>query len=263
MAEGSESGASPREAPLFGKRGPVSVYDVPSTTAWEATVTEEKKGSIFGFLKNALTEEVPDEPAKAHAAAPPAKGTAPAHQTPAVHVAASAVEADPAALAKLDNRLQASLPPVYASFMEQYGALQDVIPDETVRFKAALKTSHANADAIIAALDQLLSSMEQAHSDFLHSFEASKGKILGDLQQSIDATADLIKTREQQVQAIQAEIASLQAKREHDSARSQSESSRLEETRSGFEAALAQVVGRLTAQKTASLRCQRDERHGR
>ena len=213
-------------------------------------MTEEKK-SIFGFLKDALTEEVPDEPPKekAHPAAPAAKSPAPAHQTPAVHVAAGAVEADPAMLAKLDNRLQASLPPVYAAFMEQYGALQDVIADETVRFKAALKTSHANADAIVAALDQLLSSMEQAHTDFMHTFEANKGKILGDLQQSIDATTDLIKTREQQVQAIQAEIASLHAKRDHDAARSESETTRLEGTRAGFEAALAQVVGRLTAQK--------------
>jgi len=223
----------------------------------------EQKGSIFGFLKNAFTEEVPDrpEPEGAKQAPPAARSPAPGQQTNAVHVGVSGAapvpvhlgvgpaEPDAAALTKLEARLQQSLPPVYAAFMEQYDALREVISDETIRFKAALKTSHANADQIIAALDQLLSSMEAAHKDFSNSFEGNKGKILGQLQQSIDATLELIKTREQQVQAIQNEIASLHAKRDNDGARAVSETARLEHIRAGFEAAHAQVVGRLTAQK--------------
>ena len=161
----------------------------------------------------------------------------------------AAAAPDAAALAKLEARLQQSVPPVYAAFMEQYDALRDVIADETVRFKAALKTSHANADQIIASLDQLLSSMDTAHNDFTKSFEGNKGKVLGQLEQAINATQELIKTREQQVQAIQNEIASLHAKVDTDSARAQSEGTRLEGIRAGFEVAHAQVVGRLTAQK--------------
>jgi hypothetical protein len=226
----------------------------------EAAVTEQKS-SIFGFLKNALTEEVPDgpEPAAGKPGQPPGKSPAPAFQTNAVHVGVGGVAVphagvapaapDGAALAKLEARLQQSVPPVYAAFMEQYDALRDVIADETVRFKAALKTSHANADQIIASLDQLLSSMDTAHNDFTKSFEGNKGKVLGQLEQAITATQELIKTREQQVQAIQNEIASLHAKVDTDAARAQSEGTRLEGIRAGFEAAHAQVVGRLTAQK--------------
>jgi hypothetical protein len=215
----------------------------------EENVTEavqQKKSGVFGFLKDLVAEEVPDKPA-ARATPVPAAAQAPQHFS--APPAGQPAQPDPAALAKLEQRLQGACPPAYVQFMEQYETLKDVIPDEGTRFKAALKTSHTTPDQIVAALDQLLASMDTAHTDFTHSFETSKAKKLGEAEQSIKATDELIKSSEEQIKAIEEKIVSYRTKRATDAEGMANEAGRLEAVRGGFEAAHAQVIGRLSAQK--------------
>lgn len=156
---------------------------------------------------------------------------------------------DPAALSKLEQKLKANTPPIYENFLEQYGALESVILDEGTRFKAALKTSHCSLEQLSAAIDQMITVMAGAQQEFGKSFEENKGRILGSLIQQIDADKGLIATRQSQLKTIQEEISSLQAKVANEEGQVQGETARLETIRMGFEAAHAQVVGRLNDQK--------------
>lgn len=204
----------------------------------------EKKGGALGFLRDLVVADVPDPTSPRDTPVPEAprdyhSGTSP--HAPGI--------ADPQALAKLEQKLQASVPPGYAAFMEQYEALKEDLPDERTRFKVALKTSHTTAEQIVAALDQFLSVMERASSEFNHSYEETKAKRLGAAQDSIAATDELIKSNEDQIATIQNTIKSLRTKRDTDAQGMQNEAARLEGVRAGFEAAHAQVINRLTTQK--------------
>lgn len=156
---------------------------------------------------------------------------------------------DPQVLAKLEAKLAASLPPVYASFLEQYEQLRDVIPDEGMRFKAALKTSKATPDQLATAVDQLLQTMQNQATEFAKSFETNKANIIGQFQSSLKATEDLVDSREQQRKAIDEEIVSLRTKLQTDTERMQNEEHRLDGIRAGFTAAHTQVLDRLNQQK--------------
>lgn len=212
-----------------------------------------KSGGFLGFVKNAFVEDVPDAPKAApiRESGPPPP---PVPQTPLgdwkmQSAAPPAVAPDANALAKLEAKLQATLPPIYVAFMEQYEGLRDVIPDDGMRFKAALKTSKSSVEQLNGALDTLLNTMQSALSEFDKSFEENKNKVVTNAQQSIAATNGLIQTREQQLVAIQEEIDSLRAKRTNEQERLATEERRLEGIRGGFQAAHAQVVGRLNQQK--------------
>lgn len=212
----------------------------------EATVSDKKKGGFMGFLSNVgLVEETPDPaPRNTPVPAGPRNTPVPAPYHP------NGATADPEVLSKLEKRLQANCPAPYTAFMEQYENLKDVIPDEAMRFKAALKASHTTTDQLVGALDQLASAMDSAHTEFMHTFEENKGKRLGEAEASLKATDEQIATYEKQLQSVQETIQSLHTKRDTDAQAMQHEAQRLEGIRASFEAAHAQVVGRLGAQKS-------------
>lgn len=210
-------------------------------------MTEAKKNNVLGFLKNLVVDEVPDPistPAKTLAressAPPPVRSFS---------SAPAATAADPEILSKLEKKLQNNCPQPYAAFMEQYEALAEIIPDETMRFKAALKASHTTAEDLVKALDQLTATMNAAEAEFTKTFEENKAKRLGDAEKSLKATDDLIASNEQNIKSLQDTIASLRTKRDTDAGTMEHEVQKFEGIRAGFETAHSQVVGRLTAQR--------------
>jgi chromosome segregation ATPase len=134
--------------------------------------------------------------------------------------------------------------------MDQYELLKDDITDDRQRFKVALKTSHTTTDQLLAALDQLVGAMDSAKAEFSHAFEENRNKRIGEAEASLKATDAQIATYEKQMQAIQETIASLRTKRDTDAHAIQHEAQRLDGIRASFEAAHAQVVHRLQAQKS-------------
>ena len=204
--------------------------------------------SIFEKVKSAFVEEVPDPKAQeTHSAV---KNTS--TEVPAVVSSGGAfhkADVDPQALAKLEDALTQAMPSLYTHFNEQFESLREVIPDEITRFKAALKTSHATAEQILSALEQLFRVLEHAKSEFMDQFTANLNKVKMAAEQSLAATDELIKSKEAQLKAIQDEIASHRSKREADVQHLNSEQTHLEGVRDSFQAALAQVTNRLTIQK--------------
>jgi hypothetical protein len=216
----------------------------------------KKSGGFLGSIKSAFVDEIPDPvPAGGApaASAPPPMGristVTPFPTIPTAPVPQSLVAPDPQATAKLEGMLTAALPPVYTAFMKQYEQLQDVIPNDGMRFKAALKTSGATPEQLATAVDQLLQTMQNAAAEFDKGFEANKANKLGQSQASIKATEDLIVSKEQQRKAIDEEILSLRNRLSTDSDHMQVEVQRLDGIRAGFMAAHAQILDRLSAQK--------------
>ena len=215
-------------------------------------MSDGKKKGIMGFLENVgIVETTPDAPA------PPARTTrnTPIPAAPAPHFAAAPTNgvADPEVLGNLERRLQKNCPAAYTSFMEQYENLKEVIPDDSMRFKAALKASHTTAEALVDALTQLAGVMDTAGTEFTHTYEEMRRKKLGEAEALLKSTDEQITSYEAQLKSIQETIASLRTKRSADEQAMQAEAGKIETTRANFEAAHAQVVGRLNAQKSRVL----------
>jgi predicted nucleic acid-binding Zn-ribbon protein len=209
---------------------------------------QKKSGGFLDKLKGLVAEEVPDRPtrqtpvpaAPAHAV----QHVGQDHYDPAP--GSALVGADPAALAKLEARLQAACPAPYAKFMEQYDSLKEDISDERTRFKVALKTTHTTGVEISGALETLLSAMDSAKHEFEHSWDENRKKRVAESDQSISSSDELIKSSEEQIKAIQEKIAALRTKRDSDVANAKEEIRRLDGIRGGFEAAHHQVTSRLS-----------------
>ncbi len=207
---------------------------------------KKKTGGFLGVLSNlGLVEVTPD----AAPAPSPSPRNTPVPAAPTQYVPVNGT-ADPAVLSMLDQRLQKACPPPYVAFMEQFENLKDVIPDEAMRFKAALKASHTTSDQLVEALGTLVGVMDSAMTEFTHTFEDNKRKTLGDAENTLKATDEQIASYEKQLQSIQETIAALRHKRETDAQAMQAEATKIEGIRANFEAAHAQVVGRLNAQKS-------------
>jgi hypothetical protein len=208
-----------------------------------------QKKSILGLLseigtKVGVLENVPDAPA-AHGEAPPNEVS---HSVALAHQAAGT---DPQVAAKLEAKLQAAAPPVYITFMEQFTALADVIPDEATRIKAALKTSRppCSIPQLVEALGQLGDAMAHAKDEFEASFQHTKTERLGQAEQSIAAIDESIKAHEASIKALQDELVTLHAQRDVAAQQMTAEMARLGGIRATFLATHAQVVERLTSQK--------------
>ncbi len=218
----------------------------------------DRKSGVLDFLKSAFVETVPEPNHNAIAVpahprglvtAPVRNSSVPTFVQPSAAPVATAVAPDPASLAKLEDQLQKSLPPVYAAFMDQYAKL-DIIPDESLRFQAALRASSASIPQLATALEQLLDTMATTHSSFVKSFETRNSTAIGAAQQLIASTQATLQAKEAALSAAMAEIEGLKAKCEADTQHMQAEEAHRLEVRQGFEAAYAQVVSRLNAQMT-------------
>lgn len=221
-------------------------------------MTEKKSGGFMRMLANiGLAEEIPDPvtPENHHPAGPAATGQRPYATVVKPKPASSApspstATADPKTLEKLEARLQKNCPPAYTSFMEQYENLREVIPDEVMRFKAALKASHTTSEQLVDAIDHLIATMDTARSDFQHTFDESRQAKIGSAEATLHATEEQIASYEKQLQTVQETIASLRTKLETDRQAIAAEQAKIESVRVNFEAAHAQVVGHLNAQKS-------------
>jgi hypothetical protein len=156
---------------------------------------------------------------------------------------------DPGALEKLEGKLKEATPPVYAAFLQQYDALREVIPDEGVLFKAALKASKASVTDLATALDSLILLMGSTLSTFQKRVDDSIAQNKALAQQQLDAKVKLIQDGEAQIKALQDQITTLRADVASGQQQAQVEETRLTTVRQGFQAAYEQVVTRLNAQK--------------
>ncbi len=133
--------------------------------------------------------------------------------------------------------------------METYQSLTEDIPDERTRFKVALKTSKTSADHILAALDQLLNVMKDAKEKFARGHEARAQEKLGASQQLIQSINEQLASKREQIAALNVEMDALNEQVITATREQSEERDHLIQVQSGFEAAHAQVIGRLNDQK--------------
>ena len=157
--------------------------------------------------------------------------------------------ADPVAVAKIEARLQSAAPAIYVAFTEQADALKDVIPDETTRLRAAMKTSHASPEQIGGAIDALLTVAGAVLTEFNQSFEAKRTASNAATAEQIEAGKMQVGTLETQLEALQEKITALHVQVVASEAKLQADAARFETVKQGFQAAHAQVVARLNADK--------------
>jgi hypothetical protein len=204
------------------------------------------KPSAWGFIKGAFIETVPDGSKPAPSGA---SGTGIVTRiTPVPSAPTSA--ADPDVIAKLEARLQKAAPPAYLTYMEQCAALEEVIPDETTRIKAALKTSKCSKADLLSSIEVLLQAMEHAKDEFEGSFKKNRDAKLAEIQQTVTDGDSKIKNYEDQISSLQIQLEVAKTARAQAALQQTGESQRLEGIHSSFLAAYAQVTAHLSAQKT-------------
>lgn len=207
-----------------------------------------KKTSLLNSIKDAFWEEDPHKPAGAQKpppAGPSVRNTPiPTYSPVALPMATLATpqDPDPAALAKLHGLLQTAVSPSYAAFTTQYEALKDVVTDDTVRFRAALKTSGCTIADLEQAVDTLLQRAATADKEFDTSFESNQASKLNVIKAEIN-------TKNEALERLKNQVATLSAEINQSTEKLHGEGARFQGIQQGFKAALAQVVGELNAQK--------------
>jgi hypothetical protein len=156
---------------------------------------------------------------------------------------------DSAAVTKIETRLQSAAPAIYVAFTEQADALKDVIPDETTRLRAAMKTSHATPEQIGGAIDGLLVVAGAVLTEFNQSFEAKRTASTSAATEQIETGKLQVATLESQLKELQERIATYHTQIVASEAKLAADAARFETVKQGFQAAHAQVVARLNADK--------------
>lgn len=198
-----------------------------------------EKSSVFNFLKDAFVEKVPDSTAQPAPVRTPTTAYVP---PPPAALNSAQVPVDAKTLAKLEEKLASALPPAYAAFMEQYESLKDDLPDETTRFKVALKTSKTSVGELSQALDHLLQIMANAQVEFERGYNQSRSESLSQIQTALTQAEAMIVSLTQS-------LATQQALKEQEQSKQGAETRRFDQILAGFNAAHAKVVARLNAQK--------------
>ncbi len=201
-----------------------------------------EKKSVWGFVKSAFVEEVastdggttPSPAASRSSVAPPAAASAgivPERPTSAP---------DQAAKERLETLLAGSAPPGYVELHDFLSTLSDSIPDETARWRAALKLAAKrghNVEALLGDFDKCLGILEEKYRQFdADTREQIKKKIEG-RQSAIEALDQQILAKEGLVVQIQAEIKDLAEQRRSESAAKDSSEAKILAVKGGFDSA--------------------------
>jgi hypothetical protein len=208
-------------------------------------------GAAWQAIKSLAVEETPDSKPSKTPTTLSIPGSIAAYMPGASSAPATV---DPKSMEKLQAKIRAEIDggrvQAYSAFSEQYELLKDVIADENVRFKSALKVSRTTVEQLSADIDKLIAVIHGAHEDFTKKFEANKAAAQ---KQSGDAAAmrsTAISAKQQQINALKAEIHDIEVEEQNDRAAHMDELNGLDALQSGFEAAHAQVLGQLVTQKT-------------
>ncbi len=212
-------------------------------------MSEAKSKGLGSAFLDLFSTEVPDKPKVRNTPIPGAPRNTPLPPAPSGDFHSTTGKVDEKALASLEARLRESLPADYAAFMETYQSLAEDIPDERTRFKVALKTSKMDAGHVTAAIDHLLEVMNDAKLKFDKGHEARSVEKLGHARELVQTIQQQISDKQSQVTSLNAEIQALNDQGVTAAREEREERDHLAQVQAGFEAAHAQVIGRLNDQK--------------
>jgi chromosome segregation ATPase len=197
------------------------------------------KGLIFE------TESGPQAPAKPAPAAPTVSGSAP-----------TARPVDDQFVTALRNAIKARSS-AFTALLATADKLSNVIPDSTMRLKAAFATLEGRGlKEILGAIDVHAADLESQRMQFSRQAEDAMKREVGAKQAELDAIDPAIQVAQSQIEALSRQISSLNETIAQKSARKAeltteiaSETARFDTAKQQFETALTVVKGELDGQK--------------
>lgn len=197
------------------------------------------KGLIFE------TKSGPQAPAKPATAAPTVSGSAPA-----------ARPVDDQFVTALRNAIKARSS-AFTALLATADKLSNVIPDSTMRLKAAFATLEGRGlKEILGAIDVHAADLESQRMQFSRQAEDAMKREVGAKQAELDAIDPAIQVAQSQIEALSRQISSLNETIAQKSARKAeltteiaSETARFDTAKQQFETALTVVKGELDGQK--------------
>jgi len=205
-------------------------------------VGKGEKKSIWASVKGAFVEEVPE----GHPEAP--TGT-PAPQHVESHPAIIHSVDDGAARKRLEAAIESSAPPGYVELQDTLSTLADSIPDESARWKAAMKLAakHGHSvEILLGDFDKCIGILEQKGREFEDETQAQLKRKVGGRQATIESLDTQIKTKHEQIQQLQSDISRLSEQRDAESAALTADEQKITSVKEGFVAAYQVVHAQLT-----------------
>ena len=207
---------------------------------------DEKKesGGFLRGLKNLVLEEEPDTERQSSAEA----GTATERPIPTQRLTPSSPPVpsnggtpDPKVRALLDKYVQEAALPAFSAFNDTLTKLQDVIPDEGTRIKAALKTlpDGAGLSAVLTDIDECIQALDDKERAASQAAEKAIAERVGAKEAEVAAVRGDIEAKKAQIADLQKEIVQLEASASTAQTEIASERREIEETQRRFSATVA------------------------
>ena len=198
--------------------------------------------SFKDLIKNAIFEEEPQQPGQPVRPLQPPAGVRPSRPspssspsyTPSAGGATVSMSSDNEFYARLAKQTDLSTVPELAKIESFAAPLTGVIPDKTLRYKAAMATAQSQAGltkaAVLRAFDTLLSLLESSAASFdSQTNEVAKTEVDSKTGQIADLNA-AIEEKQKEIADMQQQVKSLQAAAE-------TTRTRLQKAKAGFAAA--------------------------
>jgi hypothetical protein len=193
--------------------------------------------SFKDLIKNAIFEEEPQSAQPVQPAPPPAmRTTRPVASVPSATSAAMppATGRDNEFYGRLVKQTDLAAVPELAKIESFAAPLVDVIPDRTLRYKAAMATAQSQAGvtkvSILKGFDSLLATLDSASNSFTsQSDEIGKSDVDGKAAQIADLNAS-IEQKQKEIADMQQQVKAMQAQAETSRAR-------LQQAKANFQAA--------------------------
>lgn len=204
-----------------------------------------EKHSFWDSVKGLVVEDVPDKGAQPEAVQPaPSPMAARKTPLPAAPPMVVSPAIDQAARQRLQSVVAAGAPPGYNEITDLVVTLADSIPDEATRFRAAIKitTKHGYPlDALLGAVDHCIGVLEAQGRAFEEETGRQTAAKVGSRQARISNLSETIRTKQDQISALQQEMVQLERERQTESDAISAETAKINMVSQGFTMAFHDV----------------------
>jgi hypothetical protein len=157
---------------------------------------------------------------------------------------------------KIEERLFSALRtekvPAYAKLAEFVEMFADTIPDESMRYKAAIKAtlkSGVSLDQLLADFDSSFALLDEQEKIFQRDLGTQTSKNVAARRKSAADTTEMVTAKRAEMKALEARIAELEKSAADDLGNAAEEERKITEIRASFTASHASVKSKLEGQK--------------
>jgi hypothetical protein len=210
-----------------------------------------KKSGLWGFVKGAFVEEVPEGQ---QASQPPPRGQSSpppvAHAAPVAHPPPTF---DQASREKLEAAVVESAPQGYLDFEDFLSTLADSIPDEDSRWRAALKLVSKRGhspEALLGDFDKCIGILQEKYRQFdAETQEHIKKKVSG-RKEKVGSIDSAILLKQEEIAKIQSQIAGLAEERKAEVEAMDASHAKILAVKAGFDSAFRSVHDRIAFRRS-------------